>query len=79
MGRKRRIKKPAAQAEQWQTPEKRQRGQGVFYDEPKSERLQIALTPTAKKKLENLANLNELSISELLERWLRGEREIKLP
>ena len=40
---KRRIKKPEGQAEQWHTPKKRMKGEGVFYDEPKSETVKIEL------------------------------------
>jgi DNA-binding TFAR19-related protein (PDSD5 family) len=73
MGRKRRIKKPEGQAEQWHTPKKRMRGEGVFYNEPKSETVKLALTPTAKLRLQELAALSKLSMSEMVERWLRNQ------
>jgi hypothetical protein len=80
MARKRRIKKPEGQAEQWSTPKKRMRGEGVFYDEPKSETVKLALTPTSKARLQQLAKLNKLSMSEYFERWLIGKTdELILP
>ncbi len=75
MARKRRIRKPEGQAEQWHTPKKRMRGEGVFYAESKSETLKISLTPTGKAKLRELATLSKLSISEYLERWLAGNTD----
>jgi hypothetical protein len=80
MGRKRRIKKPEGQADQWRTPRKRMRGEGVFYTEPKSETVKLALTPTGKLRLQQLAALNKLSMSEMVERWLRNllEDEVDL-
>ena len=75
MARKRRIRKPEGQAEQWHTPKKRMRGEGVFYDEPKSETVNLALTPTGKARLRQLAALNKLSMSEYVERWLAGKTE----
>jgi hypothetical protein len=75
MVRKRRIKKPEGQADQWHTPKKRMRGEGVFYDEPKSETVNLALTPTGKARLRQLAALNKLSMSEYVERWLAGKTE----
>jgi hypothetical protein len=72
MAGKKKTEKPINQLDQWQTPEKRTKGKGVFYDEAKSEKIHIALTPTAKNKLTELANSNGLSVSEFLERWLRG-------
>lgn len=75
MARKRGIKKPEGQAEQWRTPKKRMRGEGVFYDEPKSETVKLALTPTGKARLQQLAALNKLSMSEYFERWLTGKTE----
>ena len=77
---KKRIKKPEGQAEQWHTPKKRMKGEGVFYDEVKSETAKLALTPTAKARLKQLAALNRMSMSEYLERWLIGKTEgLKLP
>ena len=75
MARKRRIRKPEGQAEQWHTPKKRMRGEGVFYDEPKSETVNLALTPTGKATLKRLAALNKLSMSEYVERWLISKAE----
>jgi len=75
MARKRRIRKPEGQAEQWHTPKKRMRGEGVFYDEPKSETVKLALTPTGKATLKQLAALNKLSMSEYVERWLISKAE----
>jgi hypothetical protein len=75
MVRKRRIRKPEGQADQWHTPKKRMRGEGVFYDEPKSETVNLALTPTGKARLRQLAALNKLSMSEYVERWLAGKTE----
>jgi hypothetical protein len=75
MARKRRIRKPEGQADQWHTPKKRMRGEGVFYDEPKSETVNLALTPTGKARLRQLAALNKLSMSEYVERWLAGKTE----
>jgi DNA-binding TFAR19-related protein (PDSD5 family) len=79
MARRRRIQKPEGQEEQWRTSIKRMRGEGVFYDEPKSETLQVALTPTAKSRIKQLAALNKLSISEYLERWARKIGGLILP
>jgi DNA-binding TFAR19-related protein (PDSD5 family) len=79
MARKRRIQKPEGQTQQWCTPIKRVRGKGVFYDEKKSETIQAALTPTAKARLKQLAALNKLSVSEYLERWLKGVEGLILP
>jgi len=77
---KKRIKKPEGQADQWHTPKKRMKGKGVFYDEPKSETAKLALTPTAKSRLKQLAALNKVSMSEYVERWLTGKtEELKLP
>lgn len=76
MARKRRIKKPEGLAEQWHTPKKRMKGEGVFYDEPKSETVKLSLTPTGKAKLKQLAALNKLSMSEYLERWLAGKTDV---
>ncbi len=75
MARARRIKKPEGQAEQWRTPKKRMRGEGVFYNEPKSETVKLALTPSSKARLQQLTALNKLSMSELLERWLANKTE----
>ena len=75
MARKRCIRKPEGQAEQWHTPKKRMRGEGVFYDEPKSETVKLALTPTGKARLRQLAALNKLSMSEFFERWLAGNTD----
>jgi hypothetical protein len=75
MARKRRIRKPEGQADQWRTPKKRMRGEGVFYDEPKSETVKLTLTPTGKARLKQLAALNKLSMSEYFERWLAGKTE----
>ena len=75
MVRKRRIKKPEGQADQWHTPKKRMRGEGVFYDEPKSKTVNLTLTPTSKERLRQLAALNKLSMSEYVERWLAGKTE----
>ena len=79
MAKKRRIQKPEGQEEQWRTSEKRMRGKGVFYDEAKSETLQVALTPTAKARIKERAALNKLSISEYLERSARGIGGLILP
>jgi hypothetical protein len=75
MTRKRRIKKPEGQAEQWRTPKKRMRGEGVFYNEPKSETVKLSLTPTGKARLQQLAALNKLSMSEYFERWVTGKTD----
>ena len=75
MARKRRIKKPEGQADQWRTPKKRMRGEGVFYNEPKSKTVKLALTPTGKARLQQLAALNKLSMSEYFERWLTGKTD----
>lgn len=72
MAGKKKTEKPKNQQDQWRTPVKRMKDEGVFYDEPKSEKIHIALTPTAKKKLTGLAKSNRLSVSEFIERWLRG-------
>jgi hypothetical protein len=72
MAKKTKMKKPENQQDQWQVPQKRTRGQGVFYDEPKSAKINLALTPTAKKMLIELAKSSKLSASEFMERWLRG-------
>lgn len=68
-------KKPEGQADQWRTPKKRMKNEGVFYKELKSERVKLALTPTGKARLKQLAELNKLSRSEYLERWLASEIE----
>ncbi len=77
--RKRGIQKPEAQEKQWRTPKKRMRGEGVFYKEVKSEHLHTTLTPTAKARLNELVALNKLSVSEYLERWLKGVDGLFLP
>jgi hypothetical protein len=79
MAKKRRIKKPEGQENQWRTPKKRMKGQGVFYAEAKSETVKLALTPSGKTTLKQLAALNKLSMSELIERWLSGTNELILP
>jgi hypothetical protein len=80
MARRRCIKKPEGQADQWRTPKKRMKGQGVFYAEPKSETVKLALTPTGKMRLKQLAALNKLSMAEYIERWLAGKTdELILP
>jgi DNA-binding TFAR19-related protein (PDSD5 family) len=76
---RRQLKKPEGQEQQWRTSAKRMRGEGVFYDEAKSEIIQASLTPTAKTKLKELAKQNKLSVSEYLERWLRGFDQLILP
>jgi hypothetical protein len=75
MEKKQRIKKPEGQAEQWQAPKKRMKGEGVFYEEPKSETAKLSLTPTGKDTLKQLAAVNKLSMSEFLERWLANKTE----
>ncbi|MEP0884637.1 hypothetical protein NDI49_24110 [Trichocoleus sp. ST-U3] len=79
MAGKRRIQKPEGQTQQWRTPKKRMRDEGVFYDEKKSQTIQAALTPTSKARLKQLAALNKLSVSEYLERWLREVEGLILP
>jgi DNA-binding TFAR19-related protein (PDSD5 family) len=79
MARKRRIQKPEGQEQQWRTSTKRMRGEGVFYDEAKSEILQVGLTPTAKERIKQMAALNKLSVSEYLERWIRKIDGLILP
>ena len=79
MARKRRIRKPEGQADQWHTPKKRMRGEGVFYDEPKSETVNLALTPTGKATLKQLAAQNKLSMSEYVERLLISKAEELIP
>ena len=79
MTRKRRIQKPEGQTQQWHIARKRMRGEGVFYKEVKSEHLHANLTPTAKARLNELVALNKLSISEYLERWLKGVDGLFLP
>jgi hypothetical protein len=75
MAKKQRLKKPEGQADQWGTPKKRMRGEGVFYDEPKSETLKISLTPTRKARWRQLAALSKLSVSEYIERWVAGKTD----
>jgi hypothetical protein len=75
MPKKKRIKKPEGQEAQWRTPQKREKGKGVFRKEPKSETAKLALTPSSKARLQQLANLNKISMSEYIERWLRCETE----
>jgi hypothetical protein len=75
MGKNRSIKKPAGQEEQWRIPEKRMRGQGIFYEQPKSETVKLCLTPAGKARLMQLASLSKLSMSEYLERWLMGNSD----
>ena len=75
MARKQTIKKPEGQVDQWRTPEKRMRGKGVFYDETKSATAKLALTPTSKARLKQLAALNKLSMSEYIERLLAGKTD----
>ena len=77
---KKRIKKPEGQAAQWHTPKKRMRGEGVFYDEPKSETVRLSLTPTGKAGLKQLAGLDKLSMSEYVERWVSSRlKDLNLP
>ncbi len=79
MARKRRSKKPEGQLDQWRTPKKRMKGEAVFHDEPKSETVKLALTPTSKTRLKQLAALNKLSLSEYVERWLKKFEDLILP
>lgn len=79
MAKKPKLKKPEGQLEQWSKPIKRMRGEPVFHDQPKSETAKICLTPKAKSRLLELAALNKLSVSEYLERWLTGWKNLKLP
>ncbi len=70
-----------SQSEPEQTPSFRKRshpgkqcvrGQGVLYDEPK-ERINLSLTSTSIYRLTELANVANLSRSELLEQLLRDD------
>jgi hypothetical protein len=72
-------KKPEGQADPLHTSKKRMRGVGVIYADPKSA-VNLALTPTGKERLKQLAELNKLSRSEYLERLLARESEkLELP
>jgi hypothetical protein len=51
---------------------KSSKGQGEEWDEPKSERLSLKLTPQGKRLLQERANSLGISISELIERMVRG-------
>lgn len=48
------------------------RGQPVYYDEVK-QRINLMLTPYALDRLERLAEQQECSKSEVIERWLRTQ------
>lgn len=52
----------------------RRRGSPVLYNELKT-KLNLSLTPTAIKELENAANKDNISISELIERLARSWKE----
>ena len=47
------------------------RGRGVIYDERKKS-INLSLTPTAIARLEEQADLQQCSRSEVVERWLRS-------
>ena len=49
------------------------RGEALYYDEVK-EKLNLTLTPTAKKLLGELAKKNKLSRSEWIERVIKSDR-----
>ncbi len=49
-----------------------QRGRGEMYDEPKSQRVILWLTPIAAAILKRIANVKGLSRSETIEQMLRG-------
>lgn len=50
----------------------RRRGKPLKYNE-KIEKCNLNLTPTAKQVLSNLARQKGISMSEVIERWLRSE------
>ena len=54
----------------WNT--KRMRGEPVLYEETKSTRIEIRLTPTARDVLDQRIRLLGCSRSEYIERHLRG-------
>jgi len=64
------------QRKQGHKDKKCKRGEALFYSEMK-ERMALSLTPTAKKFLEKLAELEMCSISEVIERWSRGRLHTK--
>jgi hypothetical protein len=53
--------------------QKTKRGQGEIYDEPKSVRKTILLTPTAVNILIKLAKAKNISFSELIEQIARSQ------
>ena len=53
-----------------------ERGKPLLYSEMK-ERMALSLTPTAKRFLEKLADLEMCSVSEVLERWARDRLHTK--
>lgn len=54
----------------------RRRGAPVLYDELKV-KLNLSLTPTTVNELQNAASGDNISISEFIERWVRGWKEKK--
>jgi len=79
MAKKRRLKKPEGQADQWSIPKKRVKGEAIFYDELKSVSVKVLLTPTATERFNQLAAQNKLSKSEYLERLFRKVDGLILP
>jgi len=56
----------------------RRRGAPVLYSEPKK-KLNLSLTPTAIKELTEAAARDNISISELIEQWVRSWEEDSQP
>ena len=50
----------------------RRRGTPRIWDEVKEIRLCVTITPTAKRLLDEIAELQELSLSEVIERYARN-------
>lgn len=69
------AKKRSTQRKQGHKDKKCERGKPLYYEELKG-RLSLSLTPTAKQSLEDMAAQEKCSISELLERWVRGRLRV---
>ena len=57
---------------------KSQKGVGDIWNEPKSERLSIRITPTGKELALERSQSEDISLSEVLERYGRNQIDVKL-
>ena len=71
---KKKNKKPEFSKRVLDKKKRSARGEGIYYDEVK-EKLNLTVTPTAKKMLGELALENSLSRSEWTERIIKSEHQ----